>query len=176
METIRKDGWTAEEDAIILDNAAQYKDREMMELLPGRTLIAIRQRRVELGIKRQLPPKWTKKEDAIIARNFPQKSDEEISALLVNRPPESVRIRRYKLGLKRIPTKRTVNPEKNYSVRLTRKQKRKLLLTISDSLDRCKENGEKCECEYCLRARKLNSVFDNPSLYEKIKPELELLP
>ena len=63
--------------------------------------------------------------------------------------------------------------------RLTTEQRVHVLISATKLIDQCKSTTASCKCKYCERAREITSIFDNPKrahiLYEKIKPELELL-
>ena len=139
--------WTPEEDDIIANNAPYMTDKELFKMLSNRPLTTIRQRRVKLGITRDMQKVWTKKEDEIIKFHYPDFTDSEISEVLDGRTVEAIRRRRVLLGLtgKQVQSKSKVSP----------KRRRKLMLRATALLDRCTTKGDRCQCDNCSSARKI---------------------
>lgn len=178
MAKVRKNGWTAEEERILKENYETHTVKELLKLLPNRTEGSIYYHAGVLGLRKQKSVRgWTKYQDDFLKKNYKEMNDEEISNIIgKSRRAVEARRRKLKLFKRQGKGKRMLDGRS----RLTTEQRVHVLMSATKLTDQCKSKSATCKCKYCKRAREIASIFDNPSrahiLYEKIKPELELLP
>lgn len=96
--------WTTFEDNILLDRGANTSNKELVNLLPGRTLGAVKGRLHKLGIKKGNPSSNTKdytpEEDAVLRTWFKLLGAETVQLrYLPNRTKISIYSRAQRLGL-----------------------------------------------------------------------------
>ena len=95
--------WTQEEEDILINNYSHMTARELQELLPNRTIEAIRDRGIKYGLKSKyrLETYWNDNDTDFLVNNWDKMSDYEIGEIL-NKEPSSIKERRKLLGLARI--------------------------------------------------------------------------
>ena len=103
--TVRR--WTKDEIEILRLYYNSMEDKDLLILLPGRTLMGMKHiaRKLKLGVNSELLFKrgelWTNSEDTILSKNFNLLPNEELMKLLPDRTHCSIKARAQKLGLKR---------------------------------------------------------------------------
>lgn len=88
--------WTKREDLVLRENA-DLKAAEVALMLPRRSVVAVRRRRLKLGLRAQRA--WTEKEHEVLRNNL-HLTDAELGKL-VNRTIHAVSARKSLLGLKK---------------------------------------------------------------------------
>lgn len=93
----KREGWTKEEDDLVRKYYQKPGGgRKLAELLPGRSVLAIRKRASrDLNISNTRYSKWTDEEDAIIREHYPS-SEEEMLKLLPRHTWEAIKMRAQK--------------------------------------------------------------------------------
>lgn len=103
-ETVRR--WTKDEIDVLTHYYDIISDKELLQLLPGRTIMAIKHlsRKMELGTKKVAPnfsAHWTTTEDSFLIDNFSVLPNDELLKFLSGRTLVAIKARAQKLGLKR---------------------------------------------------------------------------
>lgn len=92
--------WSENEDMILRSTYKTLENREIQQLIPVRSEVAIRHRLKYLGLNRESGYRWTKKEREILFKYYREKGPREVEKLLPNRTYSSIITEASKLGLK----------------------------------------------------------------------------
>ena len=100
MGLFKREGWTEEEDKVLIDNYDKMFRWQLCELFPQRTKNSVFNRIISLGLSGGQGYAYRKEDDDFIIKNYETMSDEEIGKVL-HRATKSIKQRRNDLGYHR---------------------------------------------------------------------------